>query len=422
MNSTSRSLEEDLADLARAVERETRALRAGGMVKRSMTQRVQIENYRYDPEFPTFSARQILGSREAWTREEIAALEATPPVRELLARCVSRAVSELRCDPDSARADVGHVVNAFIYQESPGTPEEIGRSAAAELAGIKRPWIATAWLDGVGVGETPLRVAPGIELRRPTSSDLELEEFGPNIIGHAPLGTNSPTGILTATVDAIGPGEVQTLVEVVVDALRLFKSVSAIASDVWMRPAVGWWFGGRLRRGPRDVTTIHAVLGEAEEQGLSALYGSLAPILVGPDWRRSSSTDPTPEQLAFRRYREALLSPGDVEVRMTSVVTCLEALFLRRSDGKQSLLSHRAASVLGALGHDRASATKDIREAYDIRSAYAHGETVPSRKKEHTNVLWRRIVDHARRCLVFRLVDVGPLEIKDDFIKRVDSM
>ncbi len=86
--------------------------------------------------------------------------------------------------------------------------------------------------------------------------------------------------------------------------------------------------------------------------------------------------------IAYHRYCNAVLQGGLWERRVATAVMGLEALFLEGDGELKYRLGLRVARVLGLLGLDPHKVTKELRDAYDVRSKYVHGSALSKAKKK----------------------------------------
>ena len=85
-----------------------------------------------------------------------------------------------------------------------------------------------------------------------------------------------------------------------------------------------------------------------------------------------------PVEIAYQRYSEALLSWGvTVERRISDVVIGLESLLLSENDGLSYRLRLRVAKLLATIGFDPYRIRDAIKRAYEVRSAFLHGDACP---------------------------------------------
>jgi len=103
----------------------------------------------------------------------------------------------------------------------------------------------------------------------------------------------------------------------------------------------------------------------------------------------------------------------------------LESLFLIENDELSFRLRLRLAKLLGMVGFDPYRIQDAIRRAYDVRSAYLHGDQVEPRKVRRIdeqygslNSLLLEVLDYLR-CAIVILTMIEPT--KAQFIELVDS-
>jgi hypothetical protein len=125
--------------------------------------------------------------------------------------------------------------------------------------------------------------------------------------------------------------------------------------------------------------------------------------------------------IAFQRYKDALLQPVTTESQITSLITCLEALYLKADERME--LTHRLGQRVSALlrfhGFTPLEVYNDVRQAYDIRSTFIHGSQIEKEKQQSAQELCKEIMEYARVSLLifFQLKDAE----KDKVINRLDN-
>lgn len=111
-----------------------------------------------------------------------------------------------------------------------------------------------------------------------------------------------------------------------------------------------------------------------------------------------------------------------MESRITSAITCLEALYLKSKerDALTHRLSQRAALVLGLLEVNPIKAYHTLASAYNIRSTYIHGSEVDKDQHKTLGKLAERTLDYARRSLLIALMTRESID-KDGLITLIDT-
>lgn len=283
-------------------------------------------------------------------------------------------------------------------------------------------WNLKVWLEGIWPEDKKYELETGVILRQPNASDLEVEnpfELFPAFYSPLTLPQIS-SSVMEFTFRCKESIEVQREIELLLDVLRLFRlgSVSAVRTEMQPKSFInpGGVSGPNLPRG--TPYRYKFTLGDVEK--LTLLIRRVKPLLPQPF--DASSTDLDPLTIAFQRYKDALLQHGTIEGRITSVITCLEALYLKSEERAE--LSHRLAQRVSALlrhfNFKSLEVFNKISEAYEIRSSFIHGSHVEKEKQQSAGKLWESIMEYARVSLLtfFQLKDT--LE-KERIINKLDN-
>ena len=126
-------------------------------------------------------------------------------------------------------------------------------------------------------------------------------------------------------------------------------------------------------------------------------------------------------QIALNRYQNSYFFAENKEQRVTSLISCLEALL---SEGAQELkrrLSQRVSLILRTIGFNPLTVYKDVNFAYNIRNKYSHGNVVNLREKlKDENEFMKNFVEYARLCLLISL-QINNIKGKKDYLKLIDQ-
>lgn len=278
----------------------------------------------------------------------------------------------------------------------------------------------SAQVDGLWLKQESLKAANFL-LRRVTPKDLE-EERPLSIAIHRQFDTGSfpfspPTRLDFELRDASAV-KAQEEIERLVSALRLFRLGSvryakySVTTDSILRP--GFSIGSNQR------------LPGAYKYSLSDIDTQLVEtfvVRIKPTLQAGFGTEQTrqPADMAFMRYSDAVSGGNSIEARITSAITCLEALYLKGEE--RSELSHklslRIASLLRLLGLNPLEIQNQVHRAYDIRSTHIHGGQVDKERLKDGNDLCQKVLEYARLSVVVFLQLKEKVE-KDEFINKLD--
>lgn len=160
----------------------------------------------------------------------------------------------------------------------------------------------------------------------------------------------------------------------------------------------------------------------SDKEPLKYHIETILPMLPDENWR-SDNTELSYIYLAIERYTEALRD-DKIESRITTAVTCLEALYC---DGDNREISHklsqRTAFFLRFYGYNPLEVYEAVKkEAYSVRSSYAHGSFSKKYDKIKLNEICENILNYSRNSITAHLQIYKKLNFKkSDLIKLIDS-
>lgn len=278
-------------------------------------------------------------------------------------------------------------------------------------------WRIKIWLEGIWAEEEKYELDNGVVLRQSGPSDIEVEmPFDMPPVYHAPGFPEVSSSFLEFGFRGRENMEAQREVELILDAFRLFRVGSVTASRTKMSPKSFINFGGTtFSTSPKSVHYRYKFTSN-DIKPFSSLLNKMKPLLPIPFETPADSLS-----IAFQRYKDALLQPVTTESQITSVITCLEALYLKADERME--LSHRLGQRVSALlrfhGFTPLEVYNDVRQAYDIRSTFIHGSQIEKEKQQSAQKLCKEIMEYARVSLLilFQLKDAE----KDKVINRLDN-
>ncbi|MGE0175301.1 MAG: hypothetical protein AB7T49_21135 [Oligoflexales bacterium] len=133
--------------------------------------------------------------------------------------------------------------------------------------------------------------------------------------------------------------------------------------------------------------------------------------------------------IAHQRYCDALLEGGIIEKRIATIVMGLESLLLFESQEVSYRFRKRGAKILGLLIDSPSTEIQTVlKEAYNIRSTFVHGEHLSSKSKEKIisklpaleslEDMEKQLLDYLRKLLV---VYIGTNKAKQELMALVDD-
>jgi hypothetical protein len=280
-------------------------------------------------------------------------------------------------------------------------------------------WKIKVWLDGIWAEEEKYELENGMVLRQPGLSDIEVEQpFDMLPVYHVPGLPEVSSSIMELAFRGRENAEAQREVDLILDTLRLFRLGSVSAARTEMSPKSFTNFGGMFFSTSRVAIHYKYKFGSGDKENFVNLMKKIEGSLPRP---LDAVGDVDSISIAFQRYKDALLQSVTVESQITSVITCLEALYLKADERME--LSHRLGQRVSALlrfhGFIPLEVYNDVRQAYDIRSTFIHGSQIGKEKQQSAQKLCKEIMEYARVSLLifFQLKDLE----KDKMINRLDN-
>ena len=293
-----------------------------------------------------------------------------------------------------------------------------------EASGGAVSWKVNAWLGGISV-EGDLKIGAGLRLRAPRSEDFDVE-----VPADVPLPPWHPSGwglfsdlpAAILEIERRSPEGPAHEIRKIVNALCLFRPGSVWilkekphSDSILMSPAESWH--------PRPVSTRFSYrVSPADRRRLRAFVSRVAPALpvkpTGVHLDRKSGRS----AIGFKQYFHAIHDASDAEDRTALAVASLEGILVRKGETEISRrLAQRTAVLLGFAGLSAADVNRQMKKAYDIRSAFDHGELSTVKGRAEAQAVQATILEYARLALLKHLeVDRWPND-KDKFLNDLDE-
>ena len=204
------------------------------------------------------------------------------------------------------------------------------------------------------------------------------------------------------------PGKLQRLITKTISILRLFKVGSIYYTGYQMNSeSILGLMGGTLHtiREPLNLE-ISTILHEEEEKLRD--FFRIMETHIPKSFFDSSQPKIEYTSIAYDHYCDALLEKGVIERKIADVVMSLEALFLNEDLELGYRLKLRVAKFFGLMEYDPYKIKDTIKDAYRIRSIFAHGNILSYKEKRKyeskygdlKNLLLQILEDHYGRSLV----------------------
>ncbi len=332
-------------------------------------------------------------------------------------------VSEIskRYEVNEAQTDfwLGQFTQTIMRKAFEGLPEEILVDTISTFINDleKGPveWNLEIWIDGVWLEDEEYDIYEGLKIRRPKPSDLESER--PFYLALSPMPglgfRKTSSAILELTYRAREPVQFQDEIENIINCLRLFRLGSVFSVKIEEHPKSILTFGGTIGSGRIFASAYKYPISKKDIPKLVELIGKIKSLLP-------KEIDPV--HIALQRYNDALLRPESIESRITSAITCFEALYLKAKERMElsHRLSQRAAALLGLFGFIPLQVYNDLSRAYDVRSTFIHGSLTEPENHKDVAQLAEKSLNYARISLLIFLQLKNSTD-KDKFISRIDN-
>ena len=331
------------------------------------------------------------------------------------------------CSPDSKpdANEVNAVIDSFIKS----------------VYNRPRPYTIKAELTGLALPAEPLQWSCNgynISIWKTTAEDLFFEfPLGDLLQGRvSPYVQNTwlaPTAILQIQLDSSSIPDFRKIVEKALAILRLCTTGGVDCSCIFFKTDISsdWQPGyqtgsGDLAWRHRTNTVVPACLTDTAflVRFWNEYHSQVASSLVHSE---SEFLDHPHLLAAYRRYCSALFNSDSIESRIADIVIGLEALYFQGSDNQEisNRFSNRIAKVFGVLDGNPLGFRSLLKEAYGIRSNFAHGRLIDKKRqikieREYSGVgtFLKRLLATLRRSIVIFLC---PVDSEASLITLIDD-
>ncbi len=338
---------------------------------------------------------------------------------------ISQISKQYGVNEDQAEYWLRRLVDVIAGKEEGKPPDEkIVDYIAAFIADLEKTpvnWHIKMWVSGFWVKDsTPIKVNEEIAIRQVVAKDMEgekaLEWFDsmPIIQGSA---------IIEISKRFKDSMEAYDYIETLLNALRLFRlgSVTYVRYTMQVDSIIN--FGGAYSPS-RNLTGIayNYALQLTDKDDLVSITDLIFSKNKTAKIFDSQPDVTNPIGIALKRYNSALLKSDTDEERIASVVSCLEALYLKSQERAElsHRLSQRAAMLLKQFELKPKKVYEDLDRAYLIRSIYSHGSFVNPEEHKDIPELTRRVLEYARLSLLAFIQFVGKVE-KEKLINKLEN-
>jgi hypothetical protein len=399
--------------------------RSGRIVlRRTLYQKVKVDDFKYTPDGTGYQLSLPKVERLEWDlSDRLRFIEEVIKGLPEYSDCLERITSSFETPLEEAKSQLYRFAQALVTK----SPENANAEFAARQVEIfmkdleRAPidWKAVVFLRGIWPNEEECLLSDRILLRRPNAQDLEAETE----IAHILTGMSRPledigSAVLDFSLTANTGRDVQVELELIISALRLFRlgSISAIRAVLTPRSVLQPEMNFR----PAPYTGPYQYEFRSEDSKVFAAFlDRMKPILASRAHPGSAEADVM--DIALDRYREALLNVLSPEGRITSAITCMEALYLKARERAElsNRLAQRVSALLRFVGCRPLKVYHTTLQAYEIRSTFIHGSQVEQKHRGYLAALCERVMEYARLSLLVFL-QLGQTLDKETLISRLD--
>lgn len=256
-------------------------------------------------------------------------------------------------------------------------------------------WNIKIHLNGIWAIDKEVKLTKNITLRQPVASDFESIEY---IEGTSEKDWRSVSSVLELQLTGSQYQQPENEIHMIIDMMRLYRLGSVVDIQISQhsnKPTLG--FTGSLTHHYGYTHFIYKYGADFNDKESFENF-----IYHMQDVIQEVRNQKTPIGIAYQRYESALFDKS-IESRITSAISCLEALYLSgNSEGELTrTLRQRAALLIGIICKKSSiDIYMEMRDAYSIRSKFVHGSILKKSKSKDTSKLCEAIMNYARISLL----------------------
>lgn len=393
---------------------------------RSVYIKPKVENFTYKEGSTGFQTSYSNVERQEWHwKDQHDFIEEIIKKFSEYQKCLQEIEQKYNVTTSQANFWLSRFCQSFAYKAiDPVAEEAIVEDVTtfiSDLENSQTDWFAKAWIEGMWLSDEGFNLNSRALLRKPRPDDFEEERPFDLVPVLDPFSFHgAPSAVLEITTRGKSINDVQEEIELMLGVFRLFRLGGVSTSKVQLSPRSFLRFGGTLGSNFRFAASYKYGFKKEDVSDFSALQQKLAPILPRPFVPASDKIDPI--DIAFQRYQDALLQPISVEGRITSAITCLEALYLKAEERMElsHRLSQRVSSLLRFFGFIPLEAYKNLNLSYEIRSKFIHGSPLDKDERQNSTKLCETVLEYSRISLLvfFQLRAELP---KETIISKLDN-
>jgi len=317
----------------------------------------------------------------------------------------------------------------FIYllkinskQLSPKKCLNIAESFKNDIESIKPNWNYKAWIDGIWLNKSVIKINKNITIRKPRNSDLDIEL---NTICNSNCDSpNSCSAIVEVVLDKKEISEVKEFVYRLWVLLKLYGLGDVtVQREEFLSNSITYWLNKTESNKNGISSSNHKYeLTKNISLKISKLFNNNQHFITSNNIGKPIF-DSAYLNIAFEQYNNSLntssASASEKTKKITYAISCLEALFLSGESELSHRLSQRAAFLMSKLNKSPLQIYKDLKDAYKVRSSYIHGDKIKG-----SDLKLKEIADntlyYARLCLL-SFIFLSKSNKKDEILVNIDD-
>ena len=359
--------------------------------------------------------------REHWSPEAVDYVVAELKGTNLYEKC-----KELILDRGPEERDPEDALNGFVHHL---LSEDITALDNHEITGTINVFISdvengpisyspTVWISGITLDSSPIGLSDKAHLRKREESDLTVEY--PRGLLRFRIPRYAPTAVLEFEHRGSSNREVYKERNKILSCLQLYDvaSVSEIRVQTNANSILNEnRFRQRFDSQRSNIANLpyKCELGDSDQSYLDVFFDIIYDLVEEEVIEKADDDYLT---IAFDRYQNALEDDESNESRLTSAIMSLEALLLGHEGELSEKLARRTGILLGLFGHNAIEIRNKVKQAYEYRSRYVHGEK--KEEKENISNLTNVVVDYTRQCILVFLQLSQSLD-KENILNKLDN-
>jgi hypothetical protein len=280
-------------------------------------------------------------------------------------------------------------------------------------------------LTGIILEPDEIQINPDYRLRKPIKEDFEREE---NVLFNfnAPNYPN-PTAFLEINTNIENQEMITNAIEHSITIFRLYHS-GMIRSTGYEINSSSIFYGLAGTVGFNDHSEIHDkyLITSSEIQNFIQFWKKISEKIPESFYRIGKNDFKT---ISYNRYSDALKYDSLIERRIATSIMGMESIFLKSGGENAELefrLSLRITQLLKNMAYDPLSVKQVVNDAYEIRSAFLHGDVLPEKRErkiaarygDSLNNLLQLTLDFLRVSVI---ISITLPNSKEEFVKTLDE-